>query len=535
MGMTFSTLHLWSAERAALEPLLAPGDLLREQNAPWLSVVPAYDPEHQEARWLEQLAKRLTKGTDGAALLFDYFDDVLFVCSFYRNGKKTASCRSGESWAKLGKQLDTLFGDDAASKALRYASRCTDLAEQLVLLEETVGAALNDIPEDEPRRVLRGDKTLREIKAREAALRKRPNQFALTELPEEDWPETPRAEKKLKELMDARHPGTANWLLSYSHDFRVPQQSHRIAYPYYDEQHRDYLALFDGRSGQLKELGPFAEQPVRALYRTGQGELVMLFYRILQQNADGSSWSRSAGGGAVVCLDEEGGERWRFAPELKTTLTHAHTSPEGIITLYESWGVQWGVPHGAQLWRIDGETGEILYSRRLPEIEHMLHLSPVEALDAFVYANRETKELVLLDGSLEEKSRWGGFKGYEYFLPWQICGGVLWDQRCGDQHAVFFCDLRDGTVRKTPLEIPAYVAAVLPDGRILAVNGENTTLIVFDREGRVISRCRAEGVLGRVWQEPGRVCLGEQLWEGPFGMERGPFRILRLDPAEKKQ
>ena len=48
MGMTFCTLHLYAVERDALVKRLAPGDLLREQNAPWLSLVPVYDPEHVE-------------------------------------------------------------------------------------------------------------------------------------------------------------------------------------------------------------------------------------------------------------------------------------------------------------------------------------------------------------------------------------------------------------------------------------------------------------------------------------------------------
>ncbi len=135
MGRTFATLQLWGVDREKAEPLLQPGDLLREQNAPWLGVTPAYDELHGEARRLEQLAKRLTKGRDAAALLFDCFDDEMFSCSLYRNGRRTATCRSGGSWAGLGKQLNALFGEDAPAKALRYASRCTDLEEQLALLE----------------------------------------------------------------------------------------------------------------------------------------------------------------------------------------------------------------------------------------------------------------------------------------------------------------------------------------------------------------------------------------------------------------
>ena len=39
MGMSFATLSLYGAERSALEAALAPGDLLRDRNLPWLTLV----------------------------------------------------------------------------------------------------------------------------------------------------------------------------------------------------------------------------------------------------------------------------------------------------------------------------------------------------------------------------------------------------------------------------------------------------------------------------------------------------------------
>ena len=142
MGMSFATLSLYGAERSALEAALAPGDLLRDRNLPWLTLVPAHEEEGDFPLRLEKAARRLTKGSDAAALLFFYYDDDAFVCRLYRNGRRAASCHSDESWAKLGKQLDELFGDTSASKAFRYASRCSSLEEKLALLEETVGATL---------------------------------------------------------------------------------------------------------------------------------------------------------------------------------------------------------------------------------------------------------------------------------------------------------------------------------------------------------------------------------------------------------
>ena len=137
MGMTFSTLHLWGIGREALLPRLAPGDLLREQNAPWLGVVPDEEACGDLQR-LEKLGKLLTKENgSAAALLFYYYDDDWFLCRLYQGGKKTAEGRGEGSWAKLGKKLNELFGDEAPAKALRYLSHCSDLQEQIEHQENT--------------------------------------------------------------------------------------------------------------------------------------------------------------------------------------------------------------------------------------------------------------------------------------------------------------------------------------------------------------------------------------------------------------
>ena len=238
MGMSFATLSLYGAERSALEAALAPGDLLRDRNLPWLTLVPAQEEEGDFPLRLEKAARRLTKGSDAAALLFFYYDDDAFVCRLYRNGRRVASCHSDESWAKLGKQLDELFGDTSASKAFRYASRCSSLEEKLALLEETVGAALYDVPEeDAPRVVPRCDATLRAVKARESMLRKRPKQFVLTELAEESWPEEMKIMQTVFRLLRPQWRHCELSTLLYHPDprpYMVPGDTGLFAYPYID-------------------------------------------------------------------------------------------------------------------------------------------------------------------------------------------------------------------------------------------------------------------------------------------------------------
>ncbi|MBQ6274108.1 MAG: hypothetical protein IJK63_07790 [Oscillospiraceae bacterium] len=549
MGMTFTTLHLWGIERGALVPRLAPGDLLREQNAPWLSVTPDYEEAREDPGRLEKLAKRLTKENESAAaLLFYYYDDDWFLVRFFQGGKKTVDSGSAGAWAKLGKKLDELFGDEAPGKALRYLSRCSGLQEQIALVEETVGAALFDVSEEEqPRRMPRGDQTLRAIKARESALRKRPNQFVLTELPREDWPEAVRYWRDLYERLRpewrkyelSRLPGPDRIL--------VPTSTNWLAHSYMDgREHRDRLLLFEGSSGQLTD----RELP-RGTYRqtvwmTPEGEPVVLLLHILQERFGPSvnSWGRTSGKGFAVCLGKDGGERWRFEPELEKyqqCLNYAHTSPEGILMLYSGWGTYYDEQYGAQIWRIDGNTGEILYHRELPEKERLHHLLYVEALDAFAYGESEKKQLVLLDSSLREIARWDGYTGNGYDSPENLWGSVLWVSGFTGSREVRFLDLRDGRAWKTPLEMPVWVRAVLPDGRILGMNEKCSALTIFDREGKVVSRCSVPGSMSLIRTEKNRVCFDE--WRGPDThgfiydelFDETTFHVWRLDPAPEKK
>ncbi len=544
MGMTFTTLHLYGVEKNAVESLLSPGDLLREQNAPWLSVVPAHDPCHGENLRMETLAKRLTKADgEAAALLFSYYDDDCFRCGFYRAGRKSAGCDSGGNWAKLGKQLNILFGEEAPGKALRYGSRCSDLREQVRLLEETSGAALYDIPEEEPRRVLRSDGVLREIKAREAALRKRPKQFVLTELDREEWPENVRMRQDLFERLYPhwREYNLSNLLYPFYNDYGIPACPCILAYSYQEARtHRDLLLLFESASGRITEQKlPEEAKLGKVLWRTPEGEPVVHFLPVYRE-VTSAGQSRRFEPGFVSCLRADGSERWRFDPELieYEQLTHAHTSVDGIITFYTPWGKCRDGRYGARLWRIDGKTGEVLCSRQLPETEELRRLIYVEEPGVFVYPSSTTNELVLLNGALEEQGRWGGYSGNGYMPENCVCGSILWDSNFYlNSRAISLYDLRDGACRNLLLEIPAIVNALLPDGRILGTNEKGSILTVFDPEGRVTARCTIPGALTRVFVEEDRVCLEETRGPDTHGFlsdalfDETSRHVWRLDPA----
>ena len=544
MGMTFCTLHLYAVERDALVKKLAPGDLLREQNAPWLSLVPVYDPEHVETQRLEKLAKALTKGApQAAALLFSYFDDERFLCSFFRDGRKQAGCLSQESWAKLGKKLDELFGDTSATKAFRYAARCFDLEEQVRLLEDSVGATLYDFPEEEqPRRVSRSDRTLREVKAREAALRKRPKQFVLTEIAREEWPERLRLREALLKLL---RPAWRTYQLStllYEMDlslYRVPGAPDLTGYPYIDfEQHRHGVLFYNSRTGAHWEPKTPPGIPGRAVWQTRQGDVALLYARILSEQVSGSSWSCSGRWSWVICLGRDGTERWRFEPEMhrEQSLKHIHSSEDGVVTLFAS-GINGGIVAGAKIFQIDGETGKLLRMRSIPHGNEVHHLAYSKELKRFVYCERITKDLVLLNDELEETARWPNYKEDAFFRVENLCGCLLWEQRYYDMRSVYLHDLLDGTVRKVPLEVPVYVLSVLPGGRILGVNEKQSILTVLNGEGIVVSRCTVPGEIRCVLSETNGVWIGElRLPKNDFVTSGALFdeaetHVWRLDPA----
>lgn len=535
MGLSTTTLHLYGMEQASLAVLLPPGYLLRENNAPWLDVLPpsaGVDPR------LEKLAKQATKADESAtALLFDYFDDDMFRCRLYQAGKRTAKCESNGSWAKLGKQLDSLFGDKAASGAFRHASHCTDLEEALRLLEETLGTAVLDVAEEPPRTVTRSGNTLQRIKAREAELRRRPNQCVLSELSPEDWPTDWRAQLELYRRIRPfwRDNQAVDLLFGFGkRRFSVPHCPEYAVHSYTDRARQERLFCLDLRNGPAAEFPVSGSRPNMPLWITPQRELVCLFSEVIREEIGPDEWSRSYGNDFAACLRPDGSFRWRFAlPDTGARFEHADTSAAGIITLYTP-----GESHGpnqqdAVIYQIDGQTGAILRTRRISRIEDLQALVRVDACGGFLYIAKRS-EIVLLNDRLKETARWGGYCGDLYLRAEDVVGDVLWSD-----YDLSLYDLRTGERQEVALEVPAYVLALLPDGRLLGVNEKQNRLTVFDPAGRVISRHTAlrPGMFLRVRIDAGRICVlelrapetGALISEELF--EAASLHVWRLDPV----
>ena len=538
MGTTLVTLNIYNAERAAIMPLLSSTDQLRDQNAPWLTVVPSHDVDEDAFMRLGKIARRITKDGKTVALLFLYFDDEIFRCSFYQNGKKSASCENDKSWAKLGKKIGECFGDDIPSKAFRYASHCNDIEEQLNLLEETIGTALYELPEAEPRIVKRCDTTLQEIKTREARLRKRPNRFMLTELDFADWPEEQKYRQKVLTMLRPQWRKYQLDRILFCLDMKqymIPNADAMISYPYmvdWDEG-LDNLFLMNGKTGEHKDISSYSGQVCNTVWQTKTGGIVILLCHPFYQSQKEPNKPRYS----VVCLDKDGTEQWCFKPDINThqNMCYMYSSEQGVITFFAS-GIDAIAKEDARIWQIDGETGELLRTYRCPYEEDVYYMMYINSMNNILFYRRSTNELVLLNDSLEVVRCIDGFEGSSYFFGDRQCGSIIFTGDCWNHRYASLLDLQNGTHKRIDLEIPAYVKSVLPDGRILGLNGKQNTLIVFNKEGIVEARCHVPGVLFRAVTENGKTYLIELRGPDTHGLIYGGLfdetttHIWRLDP-----
>ncbi len=489
MGLTTVTLHLLGAPTAELQAQLLPDDLLRTQNAPWLGVTPR---SALEVKRLEKLARKLTKEDDSrAAIVFFWFDDDVFHCDFYREGRRRASCISAESWAKLGKQLNLLYGEDAPAKAFRYAGRCVDLEEQLALMEETVGTALLDDPEDEPRVVPRSDQTLHAIKAREAALRRRPNRYRLTEVPQDAWPEYMRAKHRLYEHLRPQWQSNAAAEIRFSAgvpSYTAPYHPYLIGVRNFRMNDSGQWLCYDARKDQMTMFSSDDAFP-RLLWQTKQGNFVCMF----------------SGSNKVSCVRPNGTEAWRFAPNAgeNHTIYVVGVFSDGSILLADSapWWEE------SRAWMVDGVTGAVTAQAQLPCSQEFRLCCAVNGVGAVGYDLTQSA-LIVLDETLCEKARWSASALFQGFREEQITGDRVWTQGTPNR-PVKIIDLQTGEETRIKLEIPAYVLSVLSDGRILASDQKRKTVSMFDACGTLSARFTLQGLVRTVVEEKGRVLLVE--------------------------
>ena len=164
-------------------------------------------------------------------------------------------------------------------------------------------------------------------------------------------------------------------------------------------------------------------------------------------------------------------------------------------------------------------------------------LEIMEKLDAFVTDSMKKKELVLLDSELRERARWPQRGNLVTPDAESVCGTVLWNNNFYlDARVVERYDLKTGDWRKISLELPSFLRAHLPDGRMIGTTEQFNRVIVFDENGKVAARCHLQGHLGRVIVEPDRVCVEEfreqenQSYLPGADPNKVSVHVWRLDP-----
>ena len=487
MGLTVTSLHIWKGDAQALRPKLRPGDALRGENAPWLSILPGGG----EADTGYRRMLRLARAVEEPALFFHYFDDDYFEAALYVGGKRVASSRSGTrgnarccmSFIKLGKALDAVFGDDLASRALRLIQKAKDLDEELTLFEEVVGLSLTDVPEFPSRRVPRCDATAEAVRAREKTLRgrikARGNAYELVPVSAEDLPALTGTKLRMFEALRGKLPLVHLYhLLRYAGSpmDTAPGQADFIAMPapFYRPGSQCFL-LCDGRSGRLW-IHDFGLRPVARVVRaTERGYLCEL------TDDPGHGIVRSVG-----CLDEDNRTLWQFAPDPDGEMyaLSACRADEDAVTVF----LRAVRGEGSRILRLDARDGRVLNAYIAPKGERLDRLLRLDALPGYAWSPASSHEFVVLDEALNETARWPMDPGWTRPDLARCDGGTwVWNYPCFEG-AVKALDLRTGAQTSFLPEIACNMELRLPNGDWLALINNFRTLLLLDGEGRVISR-----------------------------------------------
>lgn len=516
MGTTLSSLNFGGVGRNRLSDY-SNGFIIREINSPWLEALPSSYEDGLDPTGLEKLAKRVTKAEPGSfALLYYYFDDDGFTLTFFTGGKSTAAAKSGASLKKLGNALSAALNDEGVSEALKHTGDCTDPEEMTALIEEAIGTSLMDSADEEPRRVYKNDAVLKKVKARASELKKRPNSFRIVEIRETKWPEKLRIMQNAYDVLKSRVPEdppleTAVELMSVldvrsADDHIIPHKEYLAAY---------WLNSFDAAAGTFVintdscEMTEYAYKefvPQKALWINEKGGLVCIWYSVEK--------SPSGRGGGLVrpflaCVLPDGTELWRVDPDTSDRrddrFTSVRTSPDGQITLFFSSSWYYEEKFDAKLIVINGETGEILRTKRIPaQKEFVSEMLWNEEIGKYVYTDRKNKETVLLDADLNETARYPS-QSVIKIMPNHLAGRYAFDH-VFRQETVNILDLTDGSASRIRLEMYSMPILMTEQG-FVGIDEKQSKVFVYDLNGRLVSKHPFKGTVVSAMEENGNIYI----------------------------
>ncbi len=447
-----------------------------------------------------QRMTQLAKSIDGDVLVFYYFDDDLFTLTLFKNGKQTAEIDSHGRGSKLSLIAELLPEDTSALKKLRAVKSCISIDEQVALLEETFGLPFYVLNEqEEVPLVEQGDKVWNTLIARVEKLRKRPNQFQIVQLTQDEWPDSTKDRMRLISNLRKQLPSfyfNRLFMDIASLKFTQPGKRSCILFPLYIQNPDE-----DSSSGYNTVLVVDYSQKKSAVFNFP----FSIADPILFNSNNNTIVCETIKQKSVVCLDEEGLERWCFAPDLKfpQQLNYVRTDREEIILCS-----RYSQNTENYIWRISPLDGSILSERTIPIGEDTYSLRWLPDMKLFTYYELRKNELVLLDKDFNEVRRFHlgkdnirfdiGFYAGSY-------GYVCIPLRDGNWK-IFRLDLNSGEKKWITPEIPDNTEEVLP-GEIFPIYAEKKggTLYLLNHDGIVISQNSIKGAFYGLWEENGHI------------------------------
>ncbi len=428
MGLTVTTLHI-PGDASAVLPLLKKGETLRTHSPGWTTILPAASADHG-AESLRKLARRIP----GVCLYFHYFDDDAFQLLLCEDGKCVSTLASSDMMGKTShveRFSRAFFGDDSATPALKLVGKCSQVEEQLDLVEEALGLSLMEDVASEPRHVARGTQVFDAVTARLAELKKRKNAYRAVLLTAEEAPENlKRARGFIPPLMELRE-----------------------------------ILLPDGPV-QVNINGKWHGSP--------EGTYIGLAYRDRVPRV-------------ALCMTEAGQVRWSFAPEGVACLSIALRSRPGTLLVWD-----YGPKENVRVWELSLEDGRVLHEGMM--MRNSLSLWWLEETGGYVSFWNAPGQCgyILLDAALHPTLERVTPHSCSPAGLTAVEGSVFWSQNPFND-IVVACNVLTGETTEIRLEDRVFFHGLGVDG-LLVGTATHKDIQLFDRTGRRVSKHPFKGV-----------------------------------------
>lgn len=505
MGLSLNTLHILGIRTEDARGMLRAGDALYSENSPWLSILPE-EPAFEASLRLSVVARKCGL----PCLLFSCLDGDFFHVNLYLNGKLAGSFQSLGGTSKLSAFAAVLDGGDYRN--LKLLAKCVDFDEALALAEELLGLRLLIAPGEAPDRVMRGDTIAQRIRAREKAVRSRPNRYRLAPLPRQEWPLEIEGRMRALEAMQGRSFSRSALLQGVSGDYWAgARRGESFACSCMDAQapKRPCIRILNAADGSLRTIHPQLDCAPVAMLNEAQLPILCGF------GASGRTDS-------VACLRKDGSILWRFRPEMQAhSFIDIYPEPEdNSLLAFSLFGGE-----STPLWRLSADDGRILAQCTLPAREDLRCLRLWRERDCYVYYSPVRRVFCLLDRQLRPAGEIpAGDAPQRWDFGAHACGGILLRQdSAGILHRF---DLESGTQTRIRTELPGHLLAAFPDGRSALTNGSGKTILLHDAQGALLARLRVKGCAAAILHRGSESLLAETDLEAPD--DAPPEALLRL-------